>query len=80
MIQRGKNMKLKSREGVNLMPYRYYGVNVSIRNSPNGLGGIVPKVFVVRDARATTSIPLYKCFTAWKDVRVPFSIRAEGTI
>jgi hypothetical protein len=73
-------MKVKSRGGVNLMPSECGGVNVSIRDFPKGLGGIVPKVFVVRDARATTSIQLYKCFTAWKDVRVPFSIRAEGTI
>jgi hypothetical protein len=48
---------------------------------PGTLGnGISSKVFVVRAAKATTSNPLYKCFTAWKDVRVPFSIKGEGTI
>ena len=29
-----------------------------------GVSSIVPKVFVVREAKATTSIQLYKCFTA----------------
>jgi hypothetical protein len=42
--------------------------------------GIHSKAFVVRAAKASTSNPLYKCFTAWKEVRVPFSIKAEGTI
>ena len=42
--------------------------------------GVVPKVFIVRSAKVTTSNRFYKCFTAWKDVSGPFSIRAEGTI
>jgi hypothetical protein len=29
-----------------------------------GLRSIIPKVFVVSEAKATTSIQLYKCFTA----------------
>jgi hypothetical protein len=47
---------------------------------PEEVTGIGPKVFVVRDAKATTSNLSYKCFTAGKEVSGPFSIRAEGTI
>lgn len=57
-----------------------FGIPAIHQELGEGLSGITPKVFVVRAPKATTSNPLYKCFTAWKDVRVPFSIRAEGTI
>ena len=66
MLSRAKLRRLRSKLGLELLP--------------GATSGIGPKVFVVRDAKATTSNLAYKCFTAWKEVSGPFSIRAEGTI
>jgi hypothetical protein len=63
------------------LEYRFkLGFSVLQMQVPEEVTGIGPKVFVVRGAKATTSNLSYKCFTAWKEVSGPFSIRAEGTI
>jgi hypothetical protein len=85
-VERGKSTKFLVGGGFDAeahhgaCPAFQVGISVRMETLPREVSGIGPKVFVVRGAKATTSNPVYKCFTAWKEVSGPFSIRAEGTI
>jgi hypothetical protein len=85
-VERGKGTKFMLGRGSTLRRTLVHawafqvGIPVDMETLPRDASGIGPKAFVVRAAKATTSNLAYKCFTAWKEVSGPFSIRAEGTI